>query len=127
MKIKNKHILFLLVILIAIHFIARSLGLYEGKVWIDIPQHILGGILLAMIWLKIIQHQKIPKIIVFISIITFSVFGSFVWEAFEFLFWTFFPDYALSLKWFSPTVSDTLSDLFAGFIGGTIVAILTVK
>ena len=133
MKIKFIHIIFLLLIVTVIHFGSVLGGLYEGKVWVDIPLHFFSGMILGVFWLWIIQRtgynitpDSSKKLLISISIIGFALIGSFLWEVFEFLFWKFLPNYSLPLKLYSSTVSDVLTDIFAGLIGGIVIAILAI-
>lgn len=132
--IRIRTIIIFTVLLTALHLSAIFSGLYQGKVWVDIPLHITGGALLGLFWVWILElplaRQKFglpSKMFIGFSIISFALFGSFLWEVWEFLFSTFASGPALFLKIYSFTVSDTLSDMFFGMIGGIAVAIFLYK
>lgn len=99
---------------------AIYVGLYQGKVWIDVPLHIFGGVILALLGIFISKEKHL-----FFNIFLFSVGGSILWEVFEFTLWSFLPTIATTFKLYSPTFSDAASDILAGFVGG-IMAMLTV-
>jgi len=128
--IRLRTIITLTVILTALHLAAIFLGLYRGKVWVDIPLHLIGGALLGLFWIWLLEQSSTrhkfgepsPLFIGF-SITGFSLFGSFLWEIWEFLFSTLASGPAFFLKIYSFTVSDVLSDMFFGIIGGAAVAL----
>ena len=109
----------------AIHFSAIEWGLYSGKVWIDIPLHFLGGALLGVIWLylskKIFSSPPSCPLAIF-QTGSFALLGSFAWEALEFAVSELFPAFALRYKFYSFTVSDVISDMAFGLLGGVIAA-----
>lgn len=122
------HLAFLIVaVMITIHFSAIELGLYSGKVWIDMPLHFLGGVLLGILWLylskKIFSSPPSYPLTIF-QTGSFALLGSFAWEALELAASKFFPVFALQYKFYSFTVSDVISDMALGLLGGIIVAIL---
>lgn len=110
------------------HFLAIRLGLYKGKVWVDMPLHVIGGILFGMIGAWILQAlpQRFvgsPSPFILIALIGgFSLFGSLLWELYEFAFLSLSPGEAMRLKMYSLSTSDILSDMVMGFLGGTAFA-----
>ena len=114
-----------------LHVLAIYFDFYKGKIWIDIPLHILGGIALGFIWVWILdfraQNEKeFPGLLLFI----FSLFGwvlifSFAWEAFEFLIRENSPELANAWKIYPPNLADTLSDIAFGLLGGFLSGILS--
>lgn len=128
--IRLRTIIIFTVLLTALHLSAIFSGLYQGKVWVDIPLHIIGGMLLGFFWVWVLERSSArqrlgspSKIFIGFSIISFALWGSFLWEVWEFLFSTFASGPALLLKIYSFTVSDTLSDMFFGIVGGLITAL----
>jgi len=116
-------------VLIVGHFLALVSGMYEGKVWIDIPLHFFGGMLLGFGWLLFIQRPHMQavfgapsKLFLGLSVLAFALFGSFVWELFELAFSVWAADVAHAVKWYSPSASDALTDMLAGFAGGVFAA-----
>ncbi len=131
MKIKLSFILIGAGILTVLHLGALYVGFYEGKVWVDMPLHFLGGVLLGLVGLWIFEKAfhdvsiQRTSLLIAIVVVATSLFGSFLWEIFEFFLRDRAPMIALPLKLYSPTVSDTLSDMFLGTIGGLAVALLS--
>lgn len=132
-NIRFRFVLLFLGIVSAGHFAAIGAGLYKGNVWVDMPLHIIGGMLFGVLALWILGH--LPKrfigepssLFVAFSIVAFSLTGSFLWELFEMGFSTYFPTVALSLKMYSFTLSDALSDMLMGIVGGVVVAWYVLK
>ena len=120
-----KLIIMLILAVLFIHIAAIFTGLYQGKVWIDIPQHIISGIMLGLIWLMFIKDAIRNKMLVAVSIISFAVLGSFLWEIFEFVLLQLSPSLEETVKFYSRTLGDALSDMFYGFLGGVLVAMIT--
>lgn len=128
-QVRAIHIALLLVLMAVIHFSAIPLGLYQGKVWIDMPLHVMGGIFFSMVGLLLFQKKLdgTSNFIKIFSIISFALFGSFLWELFELGFGYLFPSGAGYFKLYSFTVSDALSDMSFGIFGGIIVSYLFKK
>jgi len=59
--------------------------------------------------------------------VALATLGSFLWELLEFGFSTLFPEYALPLKLYSSTVSDVLSDVALGILGGIALALVYLR
>ncbi len=131
MNIRVYHPIIILVLMGVTHFfIAIPFGLYQdGKVWIDKPLHIMGGIVFAMIGLLLIQKrlENVTTFIKRLSIVNLALLGSFIWELFELGYYTWFNESALRFKFYSPTVKDALLDMLFGIIGGMIIALLVTK
>ena len=124
------YIIILILIILTLHLIGIFANLYEQGIQIDIPQHILGGIILGIIWLKVINlqfHFSLQKTVIFISISSFVIFVGFLWEILEFIVWQLFPNFANSFKFYSPTVQDLLSDMISNLIGGLVVAFYAIQ
>jgi len=125
------YLLIIVLIISSLHLTGIFFGLYEKGLPIDMPQHILGGIFFGIIWLLILQKQnltkKVSKSFIFFSILSFSVFGGFVWEVLEFSVWNLFPVFANNFKFYSSTVFDIMSDMISNFFGGIVIALLAIK
>jgi hypothetical protein len=124
---KFRYIIFILAAMTAVHFSALVFGLYAGKVWVDKPLHFVGGVVLAMIgyWLLEIPSIKsrlgMPSsLATALLVIGFTLFGGLLWEIFEYVFLQVSPTYALKLKFYSPLVSDLLSDIIMDMLGGAV-------
>ena len=131
MNVSAFHILAVLVVMTIAHFVGIWVGLYEGDVWIDIPLHIIGGVALGLLWVWLLQLDSVKAalgapspLLVSVTVIGFALLGSFVWEIAEFSFWQLLPNYATAAKFYSPTVTDVLSDLTFGLLGGALLAFL---
>ena len=112
------------------HFGALKLGLYQGKIWVDMPLHFLGGIFLAMIWwwLTCVLRTKMEdKTVVLTSFLGFVSIGSTIWELYEYGLWYYYTEIAKNLKLYSPEVSDVLSDMTLALLGGIFIAILYMR
>jgi len=129
MKSKIFIIILLALLILIVHLIAVFAGLY-GVIPIDIPQHIIAGMIFGLIyfwWLSTYKKEILSKPLIFISIVSFAVFGSVIWEILEFSVWKLFPVFANNFKFFSPTVLDLLVDVISGLIGGVIIGIYATK
>ena len=128
--VKLRYIFTLVILIAVIHTMAVFFRLYEKNVGIDIPQHILAGITLGLIWLYVLQENESAKIkmsgdlLLGISIVCAALFGGILWELGELSLLKFLPDYAYMLKLYSLTLAEAASDVLAGAIGGIIVAAL---
>lgn len=114
----------ILSVMIAVHFMAIETGLYNGNVWVDIPLHFLGGVLLGIVWLVILQKTQYGAVLPLrvCGTIGFALFGSFIWETLEWSVSALLPSFAYAYKFYSYTVSDVLSDMVFGLAGGCVVA-----
>lgn len=95
------------------------------------PLHFLGGMLVGLIWLGASSYSFLKerlgspsKFFVSLSVVGAALAGSFFWEIFEFGIWKLFPALAEPLRLYSFTVSDLLSDMAFGLLGGFLVAII---
>lgn len=134
MSIKFSQIILIVAAMIAIHFVALRVGLYQGTVWVDMPLHFAGGIVLGMVALWLLQRSNLStklgspsNLALSAIIVSFALLGSFIWEALEFSFWHFLPNLANPLKLYSSRVSDVLSDMIFGLLGGVVMATIFLK
>jgi hypothetical protein len=114
------------VVIVAMHAMSTLLGLYEEGLPVDKPQHFLGGAALGIVWLLIVEKSRSGTVqggIFALGIVSFAVFGSFLWEVLEFLFSRAVPHLAQASKLYSPTVDDLIGDMLGGFFGGAAVAV----
>lgn len=103
-------------------YYSRINGWY-GEFWFtDVILHTLSGVMFACVFLWIFKNSdsrnKWPYII---AAVLFSVFGSYLWEIWEYLGWKYFPE---RVDFYEPTLEDSLLDIFCGFIGGLIVMVV---
>ena len=101
----------------------------------DVPRDLLAtlapGHRHRMLWVWILQQHSVaasfgaPSLfLVSVTIVSFALIGSFIWEIAEFSFWQLLPEYATAAKFYSPTVTDVLSDLAFGLLGGALLALI---
>ena len=100
------------------HIISRKNAYYADYWYADIFLHITAGIAMSLFWLGLAGNPS--KKADYISIILFAVFGSFLWEIWEFTGLHVIPDKII----YKPTLSDSLGDIVSGMSGGMISALL---
>jgi len=130
-EVKVRHVIGILVVMTLIHVIATLLGHYESDfIWIDKILHIMAGVAIGMFWLWIIQHKfkkikkdKYSKFLLVTSVIGFVLIVAFAWEIAEYAFWKNLPTYAQTLKLYSPSILDLVTDILANIVGGVIVTL----
>jgi len=127
MKSKCSLIVILVVIILLLHIAGIIFNLYEKKVRIDIPQHILSGAIFGLIWFWLLESnaQNFSKSLTGISIVSFAVLGSLIWEFFEFALWNFAPILAKNIQLYSPRVGELLGDMLSGLTGGIAIVLYT--
>lgn len=133
-----RKIVLLVFALIVAHISAIYLDFYQGKVWVDIPLHIIAGIALGLIWLWIMDYRvkssddhatssatrcanRPDFFITTLSLIGWVLLFSLAWEWFEFLMRENFLELAKAWKIYPPNLRDTLSDMTFGLLGGAMV------
>lgn len=96
------------------------LGFYEWYPWLDIPMHVLGGILIANSFSMAITYFREKGFISDLNVLTRSVFlftltatAAVIWEFGEFTLDFFFRTRA------QIGLEDTMLDMFLGLVGGT--------
>ena len=133
MKINVKYLFLIILLIVIIHSLAIFLGLYSTKpVIIDLPQHFLAGIFFSLLFLMILEKRSVDylkssRLILFISILGVSLLGSFLWELLELVLLNFFTKAAYELYAYSPTISDSLTDMLAGVLGGLATYLYIIK
>ncbi len=109
-----------LFLLVAFDFLLLYIGAFGVFSWIDIPLHLLGGILVGMsIFLTLNYLQDIEAIGLdnmtrFVFIVSFVSLFAVSWEFFEFLL-TYITGFG-----FQGNLNDTMADLFLGILGGVL-------
>lgn len=104
--------------------IITLLGFYDSAQWLDIPMHLLGGIVVGYSFFLTLnylqekdnfQNKKIYTAIFSVALVSLiAVF----WEFYEFGM-----DYFFGLN-YQPSVEDTMLDFFLGILGGVFVNLL---
>src|SRR3989338_2598188 len=107
--------------LIGGHYISTHFGWYREYVITDIILHTSSGVLAACIWIWLTEKRFFDNLfIACVSIVTVALFFAFIWEVWEFGFWGIVPKLFRS---YVPTLSDSLSDMSFGLLGGLIVSL----
>jgi hypothetical protein len=99
---------------------AKGFNAYILYPWLDMPTHFCGGMAITYFFLIAIVHSQalignVPKPIQFSLSLGLTAIIAVVWEFLEYL-----SDIVLGTK-MNLGVSDTLSDLFFGLLGGVVV------
>ena len=103
------------------HFLATGFGWYREYWMTDIILHTSSGVLSACIWIWLTEkHFSDRLFLACTSIVTTTLFAAFLWEVWEFGFWGIVPKI---FHTYSPTLSDSLSDMSFGLLGGLIVSL----
>ncbi len=119
----RSHLTKALIIFIAVWlgaFISRKTGYYNSFWFTDILLHILSGVGFGFIFLALLNNQKVSKLVLSLSLVSFCVFGSYIWELWEFSGWRLIPS---DLPFYNPILSDSLGDIACGMGGGLLVII----
>lgn len=108
--------LFLLagLVLSVLHYFSLEFYLYWRYLWLDIPMHFLGGIVVALGYLTL--HDFFPswsrKLFTLYKTLAVVVLVAVAWEFFEVAIGVFFQQ--------DRYVVDTLADLIMGLTGGSL-------
>jgi hypothetical protein len=102
--------------------VAKGFNAYISYPWLDIPAHIFGGVAMAYFILVCVAYSQdflgsIPKAIQLVAAFGLTAVVAIVWEFAEFL-----SDLAFGTR-LNLGVSDTLSDLFFGLLGASVVVL----
>ncbi|HEX3095588.1 MAG TPA: hypothetical protein VHQ20_00530 [Patescibacteria group bacterium] len=113
------------IVLLVLHVLITEVGLYERFWWFDIPMHFLGGILVALAVLGVLNHFVQEKMLMINSLalkilIVVSVTALFAvsWETMEFLSDIYFN------TGLQASLSDTMKDMSMGIIGASVVSLV---
>ncbi|MDQ5912229.1 MAG: hypothetical protein QG568_444 [Patescibacteria group bacterium] len=95
---------------ILLHKIAHELYLYWTYRWVDIPMHILGGIMAGLFTFVFLRITRLPESIknLLIGVMIVGV----GWEVLELLYKVD----ALSTRYWIDTIKDLIDDTIGGFI-----------
>lgn len=109
---------YLLILFSISQFVFTPMHLFYEIWWLDIPMHILGGALVALLALSIFKYQN--KEISFVKIAIFVIVVGILWEIYEYSMYYFF-----NYDWNG--VFDTAKDLFDDLIGASLVYLFNKK
>ncbi len=99
---------------------AEGFDAYIAYPWLDMPTHFCGGLAVCYFYLVAIAHGEsrtgpVPPIIHWLAALGLTAITAVGWEFFEYSC-----DVLLGTK-MNLGVSDTLSDLFFGLLGGAVM------
>ena len=104
------------------------LGLYEWYPWLDIPMHVLGGVLITYSFSLAMTYFHERKILSELNVFSRSVFlfsltssATVIWEFGEFTLDFFFDTVAQA------GLEDTMLDMFLGLVGGTALIVFLAR
>lgn len=102
---------------------AKGFNAYIMYPWLDMPTHFCGGVAITYFYSVAIVHTqarigRIPNLIQLLLSVGLTAITAVVWEFLEYS-----SDIALGTK-MNLGVADTLSDLFFGLLGGTVMVAL---
>jgi uncharacterized membrane protein YjjP (DUF1212 family) len=102
---------------------AKGFNAYILYPWLDMPTHFAGGLAIAYFFQCLIEASgpvlgATPFLIRLVAAVALTAFAAVIWESLEFLSDTFRGSH-LNLG-----VTDTLSDLFFGVLGGFFTALI---
>ena len=127
MNVKFFHVVLILTAMVALHFTANAIGMYESRIiWIDKVLHIMAGSAIAMLWVWFLQRRNLvsrDSFLLFSSVVGFVALVAIGWEIVEYGFWRTLPNYATIYNIYSPNIFDLLSDVVFNLIGGSLFAL----
>ncbi|MBX4192165.1 hypothetical protein KW798_01640 [Candidatus Parcubacteria bacterium] len=105
-----------------LHFVAIYTGIYEyemhqGLVWFDNVLHAMVGVSFGLFWLWCLRNQPVSILFKMVSMFVFVLCMAVLWEVGEFIFFKIFSSYALGLKVYSPSLSESFFDSSSDLIG----------
>ncbi|OGY64043.1 MAG: hypothetical protein A2214_00135 [Candidatus Harrisonbacteria bacterium RIFOXYA1_FULL_48_8] len=103
-----------------LNVLAMFFGLYVTFPWYDTVLHIGGGAWVALLCVWLYKNEKNP-----ILILGFVALIGVLWEFSEYLFLNDVMAWMFNEKSMPQTISDTLTDLFADLIGGSVFLLLS--
>jgi hypothetical protein len=102
--------------------LSRSYGWYGTYWYTDIILHTISGIALGLLWMSINKkHAHMSTALYIVSVVSFAVFGSFIWELWEWSGLHFTPSHS---QFYKPELADTLGDIACGGTGGMVSAFI---
>lgn len=96
------------------------MGWYSEYWFTDITLHTISGVWLALLAISFLKDRGF---ILLVSATSFAVFGSVLWEFWEFAGWRLTP---AQVPFYIPQLPDTLGDICCGMVGGFVVSLVIV-
>lgn len=101
--------------------LSRRHGWYGTYWYTDIILHTLSGVALGLLWIGVNKKpEQTSRTLYVVSVMSFAVFGSFIWELWEWSGLHFTPSHS---QFYKPELGDTLLDITCGGTGGLAVAV----
>ena len=112
LKLNTSYFLIAFSVLAVIHIVSLETYLYWRYLWLDIPVHVLGGAVIALLtFVPYDFRDNLPeRWLKPIPVIAFVLIAALLWEIYELKIGAFDPEYQL----------DTVVDLVMGLLGGVI-------
>lgn len=111
----------LFTIISAIGLCARMFGWYDEYWCTDVVLHTLSGGMFGLFWLGLTFEENYKsKFILLLTLAMAGVFGSYIWELWEFCGTWILPGIAIA---YVPMLGDSLSDMACGMFGALIIAL----
>lgn len=101
-------------------YFARKYGFYNSYWFTDVILHTISGAGFGYVMLSIIGQEKISIKLQIISIIAFAVFGSYLWELWEYSGFHIMPGVT---EFYTPQLGDSLGDIASGMLGAALLAL----
>lgn len=123
------HVLILGIVLFGFTYLGVGKGWFTGMYFIDIPLHIIAGVIIGMFWWWLTSRFRVDLgrlWATLMSFIGFSLLVSLLWEIYEYINWKYFAEVTPRWELFSPTVSDVLADFAFGVFGTLLVSVVYV-
>lgn len=98
--------------------LTRHFGWYSTYWFTDVILHTLSGMMFALLWASLTERRIDSRWVLFITCITFAVFGSVLWECWEYWGYLLKPDFA---RFYIPDIADSLGDIMSGALGAVLI------
>lgn len=112
----------LFAIICVIGLCARLFGWYDHYWFTDVILHTLAGGMFGLFWLGLTYGEYSNSRFIFLLTVAMAgVFGSYLWELWEFCGTYILPGIAIA---YVPMLGDSLSDMACGMLGALIVGFM---
>jgi hypothetical protein len=109
----GKTLIFGLIVILGLNFLALFYGWYPEVPWLDLLLHFMGGVWVAAFSAWFFKEEKRP-----VFILSFVALIGVLWELAEFSFLNDLVAYLFKAAQAAATLEDTLSDLLFDLLGG---------
>ncbi len=104
-------------------YLARKYGFYNTYWFTDVILHTISGAAFGFLMLRIIGEEKISRKLEILILVCFAVFGSFLWEVWEYSGFHIMPGVT---EFYNPEIGDSLGDIASGMLGAILLLITRV-